>query len=115
MTIGEYEPGKKADKNFKDLSFEIIGKDISNKTDTMELLKNNRSNKGIKNKDNPEKREIQNAGKQLWKELRAVMKNSDLIKEKSMLQSLSNKNKIKEHRINKRTPLTGEEADELWK
>ena len=115
MAIGEYEPGKKADKNFKDLSFEIIGKNISNKTDTMELLKNNRSNKGIKKKDNPEKQEIQKAGKQLWKKLRVAMKKPDSSKNKLMLNSPSNMNGDQEQGTIKRTPLTCEEADELWK
>lgn len=115
MAIGEYEPGKEADKNFKELAFEIVRKDISKQTDTLRSLKNNRNSDATAIKDNREKNEIRQAGKSLWKELRAVMKNNGLIKKTSELQDLSGRKKNMRSQVDKGTSLTGEEADELWK
>jgi chromosome partitioning protein len=113
MTIGEYEPGKEADKNFKDLALELIGKGMPSGSE--ELLKSNGGNGENGNGEFPEKKEIRKTGKHLRNELQAVMKDSDLIAKKPMYGLLSELKDIEEYRKRKRAPLTGEEADELWK
>lgn len=115
MTIGEYEPGKEADKNFKDLALELIGKTLTDSASQKELLQPNGINGEIENGENREKIEIRKAGKQLKNELQAVINDSDLIANKPMYKLLSDLKDIEAYRKRKRSPLTGEEADELWK
>jgi hypothetical protein len=115
MTIGEYEPGKDADKNFKDLALELISKGVSADTDQKELLQPNGINGETGDDENREKREIRKAGRHLKNELQAVMEDSDLIAKKPMYRLLSEFNEVEEYRKKKRAALTGEEADELWK
>ncbi len=115
MAIGEYEPGKKADKNFKELAFEIVSKDISTQIDTLKSLTHNRDHNTMKGTKTLEKKEIRQAGNQLWKKLEAVMKHSDTRKKKSILQSLTNTENILGPQANKRISVTNEELDELWK
>ncbi|MEE8483356.1 MAG: ParA family protein, partial [Nitrospinota bacterium] len=115
MSIGEYEPGKEADKNFKDLALEIIGKGAAEKVDAIKLAELNGTNGEPINGGNPEKREIRKAGKILRDELQSVMEDSGLIADKPVYRLLSDIESIKEYRKKKRASLSGEEAEELWK
>jgi chromosome partitioning protein len=111
MTIGEYEPGKQADQNFKEMAMELlhIGKATQSPL------------AGIKTEPDfddegltLEHQEVRRAGERFRNALQAVMGDADALAGHSLYRQLSDAGDVEAYRQKKRISLSKAETDELW-
>ena len=111
MTIGEYEPGKEADQNFKEMALELLH--MGNGAQTP--LAGIKIEAGLDDKGSTlEHQEVRRAGERFASALRAVMGDSDVLAGHSIYRQLSDIGDIEAYRQKKRISLSKAETDELW-
>ncbi len=115
LTIGEYEHGEPADKNFQEFAFETVKRNPDKKREKQELLAVVEALNGEDEaRSNGGKRMIRRVGGHLRKNLSAVMADSSLLEKMPAYNTLSSMEDLKKYQKRKKSSIDSEEAEELW-
>ena len=111
MTIGEYEPGKEADQNFKETAMELfrMGKGAQTTLPGIAIEDSLDDEDGA-----PENKEVRGAGDRFRNALKIVLGDADVLARHSIYRQLSDAGDIEAYRQKKRISLSKAETDELW-
>jgi chromosome partitioning protein len=109
-TIGEYEPGKEADQNFKEIAMELLqmGKGAKMTLPGITAEADEDEDIGSENK------EVRGAGERFRNALKVVIGDADVLARHSIFRQLSDAGDVEAYRKKKRISLSKAETDELW-
>lgn len=115
LTIGEYEAGKAADRNFQELAIETVKRNPAKKKKGESWYINETAISIADDKLNGDKGKIRQAGGRLRETLSAVMADLSILEKMPAYHTLSSSEEIKAFNYDKKSSIGSQESEELWK